>query len=40
MEKEYRRCRGADVHKETVVLCILPHEGGEGEPVKKIYGTF
>lgn len=40
MEKVYRRCCGMDVHKQTVVICILPHDGGEGEPVRKTYGTF
>lgn len=40
MNGVYRRCCGMDVHKETVVLCILPPDGTEGEPVKKIYATF
>lgn len=40
MGKVYRRCCGMDVHKQTVVLCILPHDGSEGEPVNKVYGTF
>ena len=40
MKEVYRRCCGLDVHKETVVVCVLPPEGRAGEPVKKIYGTF
>jgi transposase len=40
MKEVYRRCCGLDVHKETVVVCVLPLDGRAGEPVKKIYGTF
>jgi transposase len=40
MKEVYRRCCGLDVHKETVVLCILPSDGREGEVVRKVYGTF
>jgi hypothetical protein len=40
MKEVYRRCCGLDVHKETVVVCVLPPDGRAGEPVKKIYGTF
>src|SRR5438105_2127937 len=29
-----------DVHKETVVVCVLPPDGKEGKPLKKVYGTF
>lgn len=29
-----------DVHKETVVVCVLPPDGEEGKPLKKVYGTF
>ena len=29
-----------DVHRETVVVCVLPPDGQEGKPVKKVYGTF
>lgn len=29
-----------DVHKETVVVCVLPPDGEQGKPVKKVYGTF
>ena len=38
--KENRRCRGMDVHKETVVVCVLAPDGKEGKPLKKVYGTF
>jgi transposase len=38
--KNYRRCCGMDVHKETVVVCILPPDGEEGKPLKKVYGTL
>ena len=38
--KEKRRCCGIDVHKEMVVVCVLPPDGEEGQPVKKVYGTF
>jgi transposase len=40
MKEVYRRCCGMDVHKETVVVCVLPPDGREGAPVKKVYGTF
>jgi transposase len=40
MNEVYRRCCGMDVHKETVVLCILPPDGREGEAIQKTYGTF
>jgi transposase len=40
MKELYRRCCGIDVHKETVVVCVLPPDGKLGEPVKKAYGTF
>lgn len=40
MNGVYRRCCGLDVHKETVVLCILPPDGSEGDVVRKVYGTF
>lgn len=39
-KKNYRRCCGMDVHKETVVICVLPPDGQEGKPLKKVYGTF
>jgi transposase len=40
MSKVYRRCCGMDVHKETVVVCLLPPDGESGETVRKIFGTF
>ena len=40
MKEVYRRCCGLDVHKETVVVCVLPPDDRAGEPVKKSYGTF
>jgi transposase len=40
MDEVYRRCCGMDVHKETVVLCILPPDGTEGDAIRKTYGTF
>ncbi len=38
--KEKRRCCGIDVHKEMVVVCVLPPDGEEGQSVKKVYGTL
>lgn len=29
-----------DVHKETVVVCVLPPDGEQGKSIKKVYGTF
>jgi hypothetical protein len=40
MSKVYRRCCGMDVHKATVVVCLLPPDGESGEMVRKIFGTF
>lgn len=40
MQEVYRRCCGLDVHKETVVLCILPPDGTTGDPIRKTYATF
>ena len=40
MSKVYRRCCGMDVHKETVVVCVLAPDGEEGEQVRKVCGTF
>lgn len=39
-KEKYRRCCGMDVHKETVVVCVLRPDGEEGQPLKKVYGTF
>ncbi len=40
MSKVYRRCCGMDVHKETVVVHVLPPDGEEGPPIRKSFGTF
>lgn len=40
MSKVYRRCCGLDVHKQTVVVCLLPPDGEEGKIVRKTFGTF
>jgi len=40
MQKVYRRCCGMDVHKDTVVVCVLPPVGTEGKIIRKTYGTF
>ena len=39
MKQAYRRSCGMDVHKETVVVCVLPPVGYTGEPIRKTYGT-
>ena len=40
MSQVYRRCCGMDVHQETVVVCVLPPDGTEGDRVRKVFGTF
>ena len=40
MSKVYRRCCGMEVHKETVVVCVLAPDGEEGEQGRKVCGTF
>src|ERR1022692_382325 len=40
MERVYRRSCGMDIHKDTVVVCVLPLVGAEGKPIRKTYGTF
>lgn len=40
MSEVYRRCCGLDVHKQTVVVCVLAPEGSNGKPIKKVYLTF
>ena len=40
MNEAYRRCCGMDIHKDTVVVCVLPPVGGNGQAVRKVYGTF
>jgi transposase len=39
-KENYRRCCGMDVHKETVVVCVLAADGQQGKPWKKVYSTF
>jgi transposase len=41
MEMLYERCCGLDVHKRTVVACLLT-PGGDGQPHKEIrtFGTM
>jgi transposase len=36
----YRRCCGMDVHKDTIVVCVLPPDGADGIPARKTYRTF
>jgi len=41
MSQAYRRCCGLDIHKETVVACIVPSDGeGEGPARRKVFATF
>jgi transposase len=40
MNEVYRRWCGMDVHKETVVVCVLPPDGKTAEPIRKVYGRF
>lgn len=35
-----RRCAGLDVHKDTVVVCVLAADGTTGKLVRKTFGTF
>lgn len=39
-EQVYRRCCGLDVHKDTVVVCVLPVVGQKGEIRRKRFRTF
>lgn len=39
-EVGYRRCCGMDVHKDTIVVCVLPPDGQSGTAIRKVYGTF
>jgi transposase len=36
----YRRCCGMDVHKDTIVVCVLPPDGQTGLPARKTFRTF
>lgn len=40
MSNVYRRCCGMDIHKDTIVVCVLPPDGSEGIPARKTYKTF
>ena len=40
MQEVYRRCCGMDIHKDTIVVCVLPPVGGEGKAFRKVYGSF
>ena len=40
MKPVYRRSCGMDIHKDTVVVCVLPPVGAEGKAIRKTYGTF
>jgi transposase len=40
MKDGNRRSCGMDVHKDTIVVCILPPVGDEGTIVRKTYRTF
>lgn len=40
MNEVRRRCCGMDVHKDTIVVSVLPPEGGDAQPVRKRYRTF
>jgi transposase len=39
-ELVYRRCCGMDVHKDTVVVCVLAPDGETEAAKRKVYGTF
>jgi transposase len=39
-ETVYRRCCGMDVHKDTVVVCVLPAVAQAGTVIRKTYRTF
>lgn len=39
-ETVYRRCCGMDVHKDTVVVCVLPAVAQTGTMIRKSYRTF
>jgi transposase len=40
MTEGYRRSCGMDIHKDTVVVCVLPAMGTDGEKARKTFGTF
>ena len=35
MNEVYRRCCGIDIHKDTIVVCVLPSVGGDGQSSAK-----
>jgi transposase len=35
MKANYRRCRGIDVHKDSVTVCVLPAVGQPGTEIKR-----
>jgi transposase len=35
-----RRCCGMDVHKDTIVVCVLAADRGDGKPLRKTCRTF
>jgi len=39
-EPVYRRCCGMDIHKDTIVVCVLARDGETGAAVRKTYRTF
>lgn len=39
-QKVHRRCCGMDIHKDTVVVCILPTDGSKNAVASKTYRTF
>ncbi len=40
MKEVYRRCCGMDVHKDSIVVCVLPAVGEAGKAIRKTYGSF
>jgi hypothetical protein len=40
MNEVRRRCCGMDVHKDTIVVSVLPPEGGDAKPVRNRYRTL
>ena len=40
MKKRARRCSGIDVHKEKVMVCVLPPKGAEGTRIDREFSTY
>ncbi len=38
--RKMRRCAGLDIHKDTVVVCVLSPDGTPGKLARKTFGTF